>query len=90
MMLNVLQLPHASITASAPGLFTRRPTSKAVCGSSKPISRLRMNPSASCARTLTPFASINAATVWLTGVLQRRAEYDLFGRKHAQCFKQCG
>jgi hypothetical protein len=70
MMLNVAQLPHARITASTPGLSTRRPTSKAVCGSRRPISRLRMNPSVSCARTVTPFASRNAATVWLTGALQ--------------------
>jgi hypothetical protein len=29
-----------------------------------------MNPSASCAKTLTPFASINAATVRFTAALQ--------------------
>jgi hypothetical protein len=65
-MLNVLQLPQASMTASASGLSARCPTSKAVCGSRSPISRLRTNPSASWARTLTPFASRNAATDWLT------------------------
>ena len=72
MMLNVLQLPHTSTIASASGLFIRRPMSEAVCGSRSPISRLRTKPSVSCARTLTPFSSINAATVWLTGALQAR------------------
>ena len=34
------------------------------------MSRLRTSPSASCATTLTPLASRNAATLWLTEALQ--------------------